>query len=82
MNKKVNTMIKVINLNDSVYNNHLKNPEVIELLYELGFKDIKKTGMINTAGRFITIKKGAAMKHIDIELIKQTLSENGYVVEE
>lgn len=75
-------MIRVINLNDSVYNIHIKNPGIIELLYELGFNDIKKPGMINTAGRFMTIKKGAAMKHIDIELIRKTLSENGYVVQE
>ena len=35
MNKGGATMIKVINLNlnDSIYNVHSKNPEVIELLY-------------------------------------------------
>lgn len=50
-------MIKVINLNDSIYNLHSKNPEIVEVLYELGFSDIKKPGMLNTAGRFMTIKK-------------------------
>ena len=68
-------MIKVINLNDSIYNLHSKNPEVIELLYSLGFVDIKKPGMLNTAGRFMTIKKGAAMKKIDLALIKNKLFE-------
>lgn len=38
--------------------------------------------MINTAGRFMTIKKGAAMKRIEIDLIKRTLFEKGYKVEE
>lgn len=33
MNKGGATMIKVINLNDFIYNLHSKNPEVIELLY-------------------------------------------------
>ena len=29
--------------------------------------------MLNTAGRFMTIKKGAAMKKIDLALIKNKL---------
>ena len=33
MNKGGATMIKLINLNDSIYNLPSKNPEVIELLY-------------------------------------------------
>ena len=74
--------MKVINLNDSIYNVHSKNPEVVELLYQLGFVDIKKPGMLNTAGRFMTIKNGATMKKIDLALIKNKLLENGYEIEE
>ena len=33
INKGGSTTMKVINLNDSIYNVHSKNPEVIELLY-------------------------------------------------
>ena len=32
--------------------------------------------MLNTAGRFMTIKKGAAMKKIDLALIKNKLFGN------
>lgn len=80
MNEKVESVMKIINLNDSVYNIHSENPEIIDLLYDLGFKDIKTPGMLNTAGRFMTIKKGAAMRKIDMEFIKKMLNENGYEV--
>lgn len=36
--------------------------------------------MLNTAGRFMTIPKGAAMKKIDMELIKKTLCDKGYII--
>ncbi len=60
-------MEKVIDLNESVYDITKKYPEVIDILYELDFKDITKTGMLSTAGRFMTISKGSAMKKIDIK---------------
>lgn len=73
---------RVINLNNSIYEIQSENPEIVQVLFELGFHDIVKSGMINTVGRFMTIKKGAAMKRIDIDLIKRTLFEKGYKVEE
>ena len=75
-------MNKIINLNDSIYEINNKYPEIKEILYNLGFTDIVKPGMINTAGRFMTLKKGSQMKKIDLNLIKDTLDKNGYTVEE
>lgn len=75
-------MEKVIDLNKSVYDITKEYPEVIDVLYELGFKDITKPGMLSTAGRFMTILKGSAMKKIDINVIKKTLSDKGFEVKE
>ena len=75
-------MNKIINLNDSIYEINNKYPEIKEILYNLGFTDIVKPGMINTAGRFMTLKKGSQMKKIDLNLIKDTLDNSGYTVEE
>lgn len=75
-------MNKIINLNDSIYEINNKYPEIKEILYNLGFTDIVKPGMINTAGRFMTLKKGSQMKKIDLNLIKDTLDKSGYTVEE
>lgn len=72
--------MKVLNLNSSVYDNVKGNPEIAEILRNLGFTDIVKQGMLNTAGRFMTIPKGAAMKKIDIDVIKKAFMEKGYEI--
>ena len=69
-----------IDLTKSVYELCRENPSIADILAELGFTDITKPGMLQTAGRFMTIPKGAAMKHIDLSLIRQTFSEHGYEV--
>ena len=49
-------------------------------MQEIGFKDITNRAMLNTAGRFMTISKGAAMKNIDIDIIKQAFEAKGFSV--
>jgi len=51
---------KIIDLKKSVYNLAQDYPEIKEIMQELGFVDIIKPGMLNTAGRFVTLPKGAA----------------------
>lgn len=72
----------MIDLSKTVYEIYKEHPEITEILDGLGFHDIIKPGMINTAGRFMTIPKGAAMKKISMELIKQTLIQKGYEIKE
>lgn len=71
---------KILDLNKSVYDLCREYPELPEILHDLGFVDIAKPGMLSTVGRFMTIKKGAVMKKISMETIKDTLSKNGYDV--
>ena len=61
-----------IDLNETVYSLCTKHPELIDLLRELGFADITKPGMLQSAGRFMTPAKGAALKHIAISEILST----------
>ena len=75
-------MEKIIDFNESVYNICTKYPEVIEVLKELGFKDIAIPAMLNTAGKIMTIEKGSAMKKIDMELIKKKFEEAGFQIKE
>lgn len=72
--------MKRIDLNKTVYELSKDDPEIVEVLSELGFKDIAKPGMLTTAGRFMTIPKGAAMKKIDLSMIKQELIRRGYEI--
>lgn len=71
---------KYLDLSKSVYEMCKIYPELPDLLYELGFTDIKKPGMLSTAGRFMTIEKGAAMKKLDLERIKAFFREKGYII--
>ncbi len=71
---------KIVDFNKTVYELCIDNDEIPTILAELGFKDITKPGMISTAGRFMTINKGAALKKIDIELIKEKFENLGYKV--
>lgn len=73
-------MDKVIDLSKTVYEISREHPDITEILSELGFSDITKPGMLGTAGRFMTIPKGAAMKKEGMELILKTLRERGYIV--
>lgn len=45
---------------------------------ELGFDSITNTAMLNTAGRIMTIPKGAAMKKIDMEIIEKVFEARGF----
>ncbi|NLL72466.1 MAG: DUF1858 domain-containing protein [Clostridiales bacterium] len=71
---------KTIDLNRSVYDLCKESPELVEILHELGFVDIVKPGMLNTAGRFMTLIKGAKMKKISLDKIKDALNQKGYDV--
>jgi hypothetical protein len=74
--------MKVLDLKATVFDNVKDNPEVSEILKELGFTDIVKPGMINTAGRFMTIPKGAGLKGIDMDKIRQTFKDKGFEIKE
>ena len=70
-----------IDLNETVYTLCTKYPNLVEILSGLGFTDITKPGMLQTAGRFMTPVKGASLKHIPLEQIVNTLAEHGYTAE-
>lgn len=71
---------KVLQLSKSVYELCGQYPELPQLLHDLGFTDITRPGMLASVGRFMTIPKGAAAKKIDMERIKQYLTESGFEV--
>lgn len=73
-------MDKVIDLSKSVYEICRDHPEVIEIMKGLGFESVGNPAMLNTAGRFMTIPKGAAMKNISLDRLKEIFEENGYEI--
>lgn len=75
-------MNKKINLSKTVYELYTEYPEIADILSDLGFHDILKPGMLQTAGRFMTIPKGAVMKKISPDKIIETLTEHDFQIEE
>ena len=74
--------MNVIDFKKTVYELCSENENVAKILSEIGFKDITKPGMINTAGRFMTIPKGAKAKGFNIEEIKKEFIKRGYEIKE
>jgi len=69
---------KRIDLNRSVYELTEEYPELIGILGDIGFTDITKPGMLQSAGRFMTIPKGAKLKRFDLEDIRAALAQRGF----
>ncbi len=73
-------MLTTINCRLSICDLVKQYPEVKDIMVELGFRDIIKPGMLQTAGKIMTIEKGAAMKHIDQTLIEKTFKKHGFLL--
>lgn len=73
-------MNKILDLSKSVYELCRENPEVAEIMKELGFDSIANPGMLNTAGRFMTIPKGAVMKGLEMGRIIEEFNKKGYSI--
>ncbi|MEL7649190.1 MAG: DUF1858 domain-containing protein [Sedimentibacter sp.] len=73
-------MNKVIDLSRTVYELCKEYPEIKDILAGIGFSDIMKKGMIETAGRFMTIQKGSKARGIDLGKIKQEFIKNGFEI--
>jgi len=71
---------KVLDLRKTVYDLSKENPEIVEILRDAGFDKIAEPGMLATAGRFMTIPKGAAMRGVDLNAVKELFRERGYKI--
>lgn len=73
-------MKKSVNFDKSIYELVREHPEIADIMYDLGFTDIVKPAMLNTAGRVMTLTKGAALKKIDLATIKQSFQAKGFEI--
>jgi len=74
--------MKIIDLDQTIYTIVKENPEIEGILFELGFTDIIKPGMMMTVGRFMSIKQGSQLKKIPLDNIKEMLIQRGYTFKE
>ncbi len=74
--------MKSIDWNQTIHTLVQQNPDLPNVLFEIGFVDIIKPGMLNTVGRFVTLKQGCSMRHIDTDFLKKRLEAAGFTVTE
>ena len=71
-----------ISLKSSVYELCESYPDMKNVLFELGFVDIVKPGMLQTVGRVMTLEKGSRLKNIALSTINDQLKQHGFELKE
>ena len=72
--------MKLIRSDDTIYTLNNQYPEIIDILYDFGFKQIKMPQMIQTAGRLMTLKKGCEIKGFNYEELIKVLYNHGFQI--
>lgn len=73
--------MRKINANFTLYKIIKENPQLKDVLYNLGFTGVKNDIMLNTHGKIMTLKKGSEYLKIDKEKIKEEFKKIGFEVE-
>lgn len=55
-------------------------PDFVQIMYDCGFTRIKIPGLLQTAGRVMTIPLGAQAMKLDLNKIKQAFEAKGYKI--
>lgn len=71
-------MDKQININLPIADIVEQEPEVLEILIELGFKTMADPDLRRTVGRATSIRTGAEVTGLDLDQIKARLEAEGY----
>ena len=73
-------MTKIFDLNQTVYELCNQYPEIISIMVEIGFENIIKPSVLQTAGRVMTLPKGCRMKGISLDTVKEAFQHNGFTI--
>jgi hypothetical protein len=74
--------MKSITREDTIYEIYSHYPQIVDILYEFGFTQIRQPMMIQTVGRYMTLRKGCEMRGFDVEELKRLLRSKGLPMEE
>lgn len=69
-----------IDLNAKLFDLVKQDENLQQVLFDIGFKEVVKPGMLKTVGKIMTLNKGAKLRKIDINYIIKILKEKGYKV--
>ena len=74
--------MKIVDFKDSLANILKQYPELLDILNDFGFTQIKAPGMLQTAGKFMTLKMGCELRKIDVSELEDHLINLGYTINE
>ncbi|MGL5956498.1 MAG: DUF1858 domain-containing protein [Brevinema sp.] len=75
-------MQHTIYFNKTLHEQCLSNPELRDLLFELGFTHIKDDEVFNSVGKVMTIAKAITMGKQSREHVVSFFTQKGYLIEE
>ncbi|MDU6784059.1 DUF438 domain-containing protein [uncultured Peptoniphilus sp.] len=70
--------MKNISINEPVASLVEKYPYLKNILKDIGFSEITNPLALSSVGKFVSIKKGAGIKNIDLDIIREKLKEGGF----
>ena len=73
-------MAEAIDLDASVFETCTAHPEVKDLMAGAGFSEIVKPGMLQTMGKFMTIRKGCSVRGVNLDELVRTFQAHGLAV--
>lgn len=73
-------MSKVLKMDETIFDLVGRYPEIMDIMVELGFRDIAKPGMLQTAGRFMTLTKGIKLKKMNQDTVRQAFEAQGFEI--
>ncbi len=69
-----------MNLDETVWTLVQREPSAKMILDELGFHQITNEAMLSTVGKFMTLRKASILRKIDLDLIIDKFSKEGYQI--
>ena len=71
-----------ISLHEKVFNLVKNNPEIVDIMVDLGFVHMKDPAMLNTVGKIMTLSKASKTHKISYETLEETFEAHGYYLKE
>jgi hypothetical protein len=71
---------KIIDLEGTLYDLTTQYPELIEILFELGFMGVKNPVMRETHGKQMSVRAGCGHLGLDLGRVAAALREKGFLV--
>lgn len=73
--------MQTISLHTPVRDLVQEHPSIVPVMVQMGLSGVTDPSLLNTVGRFMTLAKGAKMKHIALADLVAKLQEAGFEVE-